>query len=45
MCSVSSKKLCNNNDCQICWDKSFASSNKVQYFDLDKNKIILKHVF
>ena len=37
MCSINSKKLCNDNNCLICFDKSFASSDKAQFFDKEKN--------
>tara|TARA_Y100000389_G_scaffold168538_1_gene174253 strand:- start:112 stop:1701 length:1590 start_codon:yes stop_codon:yes gene_type:complete len=37
MCSINSKKLCNDINCLICFDKSFASSDKAQFFDKDKN--------
>ena len=43
VCTLRSK-LCNNIDCQICWDKSFASSNKAQYFDLEKNDKIPRRI-
>ena len=41
-CCVPSKKLCEQNEdghCQSCFQKSFASHEKAQYWDIDKNKI------
>lgn len=31
------KKLCDNEDCKKCFENSFASSNKAQYWNYDKN--------
>jgi very-short-patch-repair endonuclease len=31
------RKLCENNDCMICFNKSFASNEKSQYWNNDKN--------
>jgi hypothetical protein len=38
LCIQSSKKLCNNVNCSICFNKSFASSDKVKY--LSQNNTI-----
>lgn len=46
-CSVPTKKLCENNEdgrCQTCFQKSFASHEKAQYWDKDKNKINTSNV-
>jgi very-short-patch-repair endonuclease len=37
-----SSNLCNNNDCQICFNKSFASHEKSIYWDYTKNNLIGK---
>lgn len=42
MCS--SKKLCENDDCQICFEKSFASHEKSKYWS-DKNQLKPRQVF
>ena len=38
------KKLCNNNDCKICFEKSFASHEKSKYWS-EKNKINPRDIF
>ena len=38
------KKLCNNNDCEICFNKSFASNEKSKYWS-EENKIKPRDVF
>ena len=40
----SNKKLCNNDDCQTCFKKSFASHERSNYWS-DKNKINPRHIF
>ncbi len=42
-CSSPPKKLCLEN-CQICWEASFASSDKIQYWS-DKNELLPREVF
>jgi very-short-patch-repair endonuclease len=39
-CSNPPKKLCNDNNCNICYEKSFASHKKAKYWDYDKNNNI-----
>jgi very-short-patch-repair endonuclease len=42
----SNQKLCENNDCQICFDKSFASHPKVSLWSIKNNKtprMVFKH--
>ena len=36
-CSKSPKKLCDNNDCDLCYEKSFASVEKSKYLHPTKN--------
>jgi len=36
-CFCDNKKLCDNNDCITCYNKSFASSNKAKYWVSKKN--------
>ena len=38
------KKLCNNNDCEICFNKSFVSNEKSKYWS-EENKIKPRNVF
>jgi hypothetical protein len=45
VCSINSKKLCNDINCLICWNKSFASSDKAPFFDLDKNNVEPRSLF
>ena len=40
----SNKKLCDSEDCKICYDKSFASSDKIDYLTKE-NTIIPRNVF
>ena len=42
-CSSTSNILCDNNDCKICFDKSFASHPKAKYWS-SKNKITPREV-
>lgn len=44
VCTLRSK-LCDDINCQICWDKSFASFEKAQYFDLEKNDKTPRQLF
>ena len=37
-CSVPCKKICDNIECKVCFDKSFASNEKSKYWS-DKNKL------
>ena len=39
------KKLCDNNDCQSCYEKSFASHEKNKNWNKNKNKINPRQVF
>ena len=43
-CSNPSKKLCENNDCQQCFEKSFTSHEKANYWS-EKNALIPRQVF
>jgi hypothetical protein len=38
-CCKPSNKLCDNDKCTMCFEKSFASYDKAQYWDNNKNKI------
>jgi very-short-patch-repair endonuclease len=38
-CCEPSKKLCEDSDCKTCFEKSFASHEKVIFWDKEKNKI------
>ena len=40
----SGKKLCDDNDCKNCYDKSFASSDKVKYWS-EENKLLPRKIF
>ncbi len=44
MSSCTSRKLCGNDKCEICFNKSFASSNKANYWS-NKNKKNPREVF
>ncbi len=44
-CSSSPKKLCDNNDCDLCFNKSFASSSLLIYWDYKKNKLNPREIF
>ncbi len=44
MSSCTRKKLCNNDKCEICFNKSFASSNKAKYWS-SKNEKKSREVF
>ena len=44
-CTVPSKILCNNKDCICCFNKSFASHDKSQYWDNNKNDISAREIF
>lgn len=41
----SNKKLCKDNDCKICFNKSFASHSKSKYWDYNKNLLTPREVF
>ncbi len=43
-CCIPSQKLCNNESCQQCFNKSFASHEKSQYWS-EKNKLKSREVF
>jgi len=43
-CSSPPKKLCNNNNCNKCFEKSFASHEKAQYWSIE-NKLKPRDVF
>ena len=43
-CSPSPKKLCDNDDCKQCFDKSFASHEKSKFWSI-KNKLKPRQVF
>ena len=43
-CSSSPKKLCDNDDCKLCFVKSFASSDKSQYWSI-KNQLKPRQIF
>ena len=43
-CSEPCKKLCDNNDCNFCFNKSFASHEKAKYWS-DKNDLQPRYVF
>jgi very-short-patch-repair endonuclease len=39
-CAIPSRKLCNNNKCKICYEKSFASHEMAKYWNVEKNNNI-----
>jgi hypothetical protein len=39
-CLFTTKTLCDNNNCNICFNKSFASHEKSKYFNIEKNNNI-----
>nr|WRK65340.1 restriction endonuclease [Marseillevirus futianmevirus] len=41
----SSQKLCSLDDCKTCFEKSFASSDKVKFWSVEKNKQSPREVF
>lgn len=41
----SNNKLCDDDNCKICFEKSFASHEKVKYFNTEKNDIIPRMLF
>nr|WNL49731.1 restriction endonuclease [Marseillevirus sp.] len=41
----SNKQLCSSSDCEICFGKSFASSNKAEFWSSEKNKKNPREVF
>jgi len=43
-CCIPSRLLCDNNECKLCFEKSFASHEKAQYWSI-KNKNIPRQVF
>jgi len=44
MCT-SRSQFCKDNNCQICFNKSFASHEKAQYWSLDRNELSPRQVF
>jgi hypothetical protein len=44
-CCDPPKKLCNDENCKLCFEKSFASHEKSKYWDYEKNKLIPREVF
>jgi very-short-patch-repair endonuclease len=43
-CSETPKKLCDNDECEICYEHSFASSDKAKYWS-ERNTLTPRHVF
>jgi very-short-patch-repair endonuclease len=43
-CSIPQKQLCANDDCKICYEKSFASHEKAKYWSI-KNELTPRQVF
>nr|WNL49532.1 restriction endonuclease [Marseillevirus sp.] len=41
----SNKQLCSSDECKSCFEKSFASSNKVEFWSVEKNKQSPREVF
>nr|WQM87261.1 restriction endonuclease [Marseillevirus cajuinensis] len=41
----SNKRLCSSNECKICFGKSFASSDKVEFWNMEENKQSPREVF
>lgn len=41
----SNQKLCLSNDCRACFEKSFASHERVKYWDVEKNQTLPRRVF
>nr|WNL50039.1 hypothetical protein MarFTMF_523 [Marseillevirus sp.] len=41
----SSKQLCSSDECKTCFEKSFASSDKVKFWSVEKNKQSQREVF
>jgi len=44
-CAIPSKILCNDNNCKICFEKSFASNKLSNYWDYNKNEKNPRDVF
>ena len=44
ICTEKSRKFCENNTCMICFNKSFASHEKAEFW-ADKNKLIPRYIF
>jgi very-short-patch-repair endonuclease len=45
-CSNPPKKLCEDNECKSCFEKSFASHEKSKYWDIEKNNGIMpRYIF
>lgn len=44
-CCSPSHKLCNDEDCQLCFNNSFASSNKANLWDQEKNILKPRDIF
>nr|WRK65337.1 putative endonuclease [Marseillevirus futianmevirus] len=42
---VQTKKLCDSVECRICFEKSFASSDKVEFWSIEKNRENPREVF
>ena len=43
-CCTSTQKLCKEEDCQHCWNASFASSPYAAEFDIERNKVTPRQV-
>ncbi|AQM73423.1 endonuclease [Noumeavirus] len=41
----SNKQLCGSNNCELCFEKSFASSDKAEFWSVEKNKQNPREVF
>nr|WNL49566.1 restriction endonuclease [Marseillevirus sp.] len=41
----SNRRLCESNECERCFEKSFASSNKAEFWNFEKNKKSPREVF
>ncbi|AGV01393.1 restriction endonuclease [Cannes 8 virus] len=41
----SNKKLCSSDDCKICFEKSFASHKRAEFWDFEKNEHIPRKLF
>ena len=39
------KNLCNNNNCKLCYDKSFSSHYRAKFWNYDKNNISPRNIF
>ena len=43
--NISSRKLCDDDNCEYCFDRSFASHPKAKYWDYNKNKVNPRNIF